>query len=199
MANPNPEPHPENLKPPWKQGDVPNPKGRPSAGINAQEWLNALQDTPEDELRRIASNKQESPIKRGAANRLLLFIERTDLADFEEVLDGAQSLKQVRESGINTEVLKKVKVKTRTIPGRNNEADTIEVEREIELHNRSGEEFDRICDRTDGKPNQRMTHDGDIGLRTQADGLSEADQIIGELRKLLGAAAERADQDPPAT
>lgn len=141
-----------NLRPPWKPGQSGNPKGRPSASITIEEWINvfAAERLTEDQLRAIARGKNEDWTRRTAADRALKTFETGDLADFEEVLDGEKKLHELRTAGVNTEIVKKCKTKRRTL-----DDGTVEVEREIELHNRSGEEFDRVMDRTGGKPMQR--------------------------------------------
>ena len=62
----------------------------------------------------------------------------------------------------------------------------------------AGAEVDRICDRTDGKPQQRVELKHDGTLRTVADGQSEATRLLGEIGEALGAgpAATPAGQDP---
>ena len=70
--------HPDamkHLKPPWKKGESPNPRGRPKLGASFIEWLYILGDQnedgtakfPEGELRKIAANKWAAPMKRTAA------------------------------------------------------------------------------------------------------------------------------------
>ncbi len=84
-------------------------------------------------------------------------MEAGDIADFEPVLDGQMSLRELRTAGICTTVVKKVKTKKRSIPQGPDKEPIEEVEREIELHDRSGREFDRVLDRTDGKANQTIS------------------------------------------
>jgi hypothetical protein len=130
-------------------------------------------DVTEDELRKIAADRKESPARRGAAVRVIRYMERGDLADFQRFLDGTSDLKHLRDNGIYTDIVKKVKSKKRTIPGPEGSPPTIELEREIELHDRSGEDFDRICDHTDGKATQRVEVTGppNINLTINIPGL----------------------------
>lgn len=143
----------------WKPGESGNPKGRPSIGSSIQECLNDLGQrgmTRADWLK-VARDEKEDGVRRIAAERLLRATEFGDLADFEQVLEGEQTLGAARAKGLNTEVIKKIKVRTTT------KDDYTEVTREIELHDRSGQDFDRIMDRTVGKPTQAIdvTSNGD--------------------------------------
>ena len=56
-----------------------------------------------------------------------------DVADFEPYLQGGMSLEAMRDAGLNTALIRKVKVKSRILPGE--EAET-EIDREIELYSR---------------------------------------------------------------
>lgn len=142
-----------------KPGEVRNPNGRPPAGLKLKEWLNifASQSLGEDELRAIAKDKTASWDKRAAACRALRTLENPDLAEFEGYVAGQKTLDELRQAGIDTTAVKKVKERrqvTRCIADGKQLEET--VTREIELHDRAGEDFDRICDRTDGKPKQSM-------------------------------------------
>lgn len=152
----------------YKPGQSGNLKGRPrkAAGLSVQEQINVLaeKDPTEKKLREIAKSKEAGWTLRTAASRMLRTLEAGDLADFSPYLDGTSSLVELRDDGINTELVKKAKVKTRTFGERGSE--TIEVEREIELSDRAGADFDRIMDRTIGRAAQQvsMTHDGEVKI-----------------------------------
>lgn len=154
------------LKPPYKPGQSGNPAGRKSAGAYLREELNSLvyAQLTEDQVRRIARNKKESINRRAAAERILRLVEVGDLADFAGLLRGENSLEDLRGMGINTEVVKKFKQKTRKeVTGAGEDADVEEIiEREIELFDRAGLDFDRIADQTAGKPMQPTEHTGEI-------------------------------------
>lgn len=136
-----------NLKP-AKPGEVRNPKGRKTAGATIREWINSLaeQGLSEAKLRKVARDRKLPWPKRAAAERILRTLEVGDLADMEAVLHGDQTLQDLRGSGVNTEVIKKIKVKVRTDSEGNQE-----VERELELYDRAGVDFDRVIETTDGK------------------------------------------------
>ncbi len=143
---------------PIKPGEIRNPAGRPSAGRSVKEKMNdlALKNMTEDELRAISKNKKKGWTERAAAERMLRCLESPDIADFEPVLDGQSSLREMRAEGFDTSAIKKVKVKKRSVPQEKGPP-IEETERDIELHNRGGSELDRIMDRTEGKPMQEIT------------------------------------------
>ena len=150
----------------WAQGQSGNPAGRPkTAGASVQEHMNAIAaaDLSELDIRKIARDKSLPWSRRAAAERMLRTLETGDIADFAGWQRGENNLEDLRAMGINTEVVKKIKQKTRKvpIPGGKGEIEEI-VEREIELHDRAGADFDRVMDRTLGKPTQAMdlTSDG---------------------------------------
>jgi len=182
----------------FKPGQSGNPAGRKTAGASLQEWLNRLaeQDLTEAALRRIARDEKLGWTKRAAAERILRLLEAGDLADFAGLLSGEHKLEDLRGLGINTEVVKKFKQKTRkqvTGVGEERQVEEI-IEREIELHDRAGADFDRICDRTEGRPRQSVTHDGDLGLRTLEEGATEAGKILADLRKRFGITDEHGEE-----
>lgn len=145
---------------PVKPGEARNPKGRPSAGATIREHINGMiqGDLSQGDLELVAQDQQLPAARRIAAQRILLAMEYGDQADFDDWLTGAKSLKDLKREGVNTAIVKKAKVK-RTVTEFGES-----VEREIELHSRSGEDVDRIFDRTEGKSIARVEHSGDIGL-----------------------------------
>jgi hypothetical protein len=137
----------------WKPGQSGNPKGRPRAGASIREYINALVASvrTEDELRRVARDQRAPWRRRAAAERVLRMLEHGDIADFQAVLDGTATLAQLRDAGVNTEVVKKLRYSRGVV--------------EIELHDRGGREFDRIMDRTEGKASRAATADDSL-IRT---------------------------------
>lgn len=140
-----------------------------------KEWLNTFcaQGLTEPDLRAIAKDKSVPWAKRAAAERALRTIEAPDLADFEDFVSGSVSLEDLRAKGIDTGVIKKVKERrqvTRSVESGKALEET--VTREIELHDRAGEDFDRVSDRTDGKPAQSktVTHQGPGGGPVEIEG-----------------------------
>jgi hypothetical protein len=141
----------------FKLGESGNPAGRKPAGLYVKEHINLLvgADATESQLRVLAKDPDEPCSRRMAAIRILRSIESGDLADFEDLISGKVDLKTLREKGISTDVVKKFKQKSRVVPVGDGETEEV-VEREIELHDRSGDDFDRILDRTIGKPSQAV-------------------------------------------
>lgn len=149
----------------WRPGQSGNPGGGRSAGTTLREWINLFcnNSLKESDLRKIARDKAEPWPRRAAAERVLRTMEAGDLADMQAWLDGEADLKGLRRGGINTEVIKRAKIKRKIVYVDKNSGETTEVEeREIELHDRAGLDFDRIADRTEGKPTQRLEVDAQI-------------------------------------
>lgn len=109
------------------------------------------QGLPESELRRIANDPVADWTRRAAAIRIIRTLEAPDLADYEPVLDGSMALPELRTTGVNTAAVKKLKTRTRT-----DKDGGTEIEREIELYDRSGDDFDRVMDQTKGRPQQSI-------------------------------------------
>lgn len=160
----------------WKPGQSGNPSGARSAGWSIIEWFNQLEETPEDELEKIARDKRGKPNKRAAAIRWLdLLAASGEISDFEDYCNGTLSLKELKDAGIPTRLLKKVKAKMRKIPGTDGQT---EAEREIELHDKAGQIVDQIIDRTVGRAVSRQ----EVKLDANAD----ASRLIAELREKAG-------------
>ncbi len=96
-------------------------------------------------MRKIAFDDDE-PIARSTAARQWLETRGEDIANLEPFLRGESSLKALRASGVNTLMLKKASIKRDAEGG---EHITVEVRD-------GGAALDRIADRTEGKPTQRL-------------------------------------------
>lgn len=150
-----------NCKPPletrFQPGQSGNPEGRKTAGATIKEHINSLSnaDLSEAELRKIARDKEQPWTRRAAAERILRTLEAPDISDFAGLLRGEDALEDLRAMGVNTEPIKRFKQKTRkvAVPGQPGEVEEV-IDREIELFDRAGDEFDRVCDRTSGRPQQ---------------------------------------------
>lgn len=183
----------------FRPGQSGNPKGRPTAGATAREHLNALAAAglTEAQLRRIATDPKADGIRRSAAVRILRTFEHPDPADMEDMLDGRVTLRQLRQRGFNTSAIRKVKVKTRTLRDAEGNDAGVEVEREVELHDRSGAEFDRVFDRTEGRPRQQVdVTSGDEPIKYPADGAVAAADLLARVAGRLGVDAGGAGRDP---
>ena len=135
----------------WPPGVSGNPAGRKTAGAYIKEWINILANCEISELRKLAHDQSIPAAKQIAAQRLYRAAEDPDLADFETLTDGTQNPSDLRRQGVDTSVIRKCKSKRRTIPN-GDDTPIVEIEMEIELHNRGGEEFDRVMENTHGKP-----------------------------------------------
>lgn len=126
----------------FKRGQMGNPTGSTNptkiAITKAMHAMGAA-DLTEEELRMVAKDRNIGFIRRAAANQLLRIMERPDLADYEGWLQGQADLRDLRNDGHDTSLIKKAKVKHRMTPGGEEF-----VEREIELHDRAGESWDRL-------------------------------------------------------
>lgn len=136
----------------FKPGVSGNPEGRKTAGATIKEHINSMAEAEltEDAIRKIARGKDEPFPRRMAAERILRAMEVGDLADFLPLIKGEKNIDEMRQGGSNTEVVKKLKWGKHGI--------------EIELFDRSGEDFDRVMDRTAGKPNQAVEVSGGVGV-----------------------------------
>lgn len=137
----------KNLRP-WKKGQSGNPKGpgpvggmtRFMAGLYARKHLTCTI------LRKIIKDPKGDPRQQQAALHILQGREYADVADYEPFLEGEKTLTRLRESGVDTMVIKKV-VNKPTEHGR---------ERALEFHDRSREATNLIFDRCEGKPAQAV-------------------------------------------
>ena len=144
----------------WRPGQSGNPAGRPrSAGATAAEWLNTFcaQDLTDADLRKIVRDRRTPHHKRIAAERLMHQL-RPRMADYEGLVDGTKTLADLEREGIDTSLVKKLKTR-QELDAKGN---VVAVTRELELHNVAGEEFDRVADRTEGKPGQSVQVTGDM-------------------------------------
>lgn len=178
--------HPGNAKnlKPWPKGVSGNPAGRKNGGAYLSELLNSYLcgDVTEPQIRKIINDVKVPIPRRAAARRCLLLIENPDMADFATLIDGVETLEEVRSRGIDTSQIRKLKHKAFTT-----EDGTTEKSCEIELHDRSGENFDRICDRTNGRPRQELevNTDGNLELRTADSRADAAAAMLNRLESVL--------------
>lgn len=148
----------KNLAPKIKPGQRLNQNRTHNVGATIRMWMNALSqgDKSEDDLMTLARDRRCPVAKRAAAQQLIRMVTVGDLADMESALDGEQSLRDLRTSGVNTQVIKKAKKRIMRSP----DGEKIGEEIEIELKDTAGQEFDRVVDHTDGKAIQRQEISG---------------------------------------
>lgn len=150
-----------NLRP-WQPGQSGNPKGRPkNLGATVLEHLNGLgaAGLTKQQLEAIRDDETEGFVKRAAAVRAIRLIEAPDIADYSDLITGRKTLKQLRRTGVSTAAIKKLK----PVPDKDGGL----LGYEVELRDTSGQEFDRLLDRTDGKPVQRIVEDVKLPVRVE--------------------------------
>lgn len=160
-----PQPHGGVLHP-FQPGQSGNPAGRPpNGGRSLRERCNDFlhQGLLEAQLVKIAKNKKAPPVDRAAAIRILRQLEDPDLADFTPLLNGKKSLAQLRATGVRTNTIKKFKQKSRMVPDGKDGYEEV-IEREIELHDRSRDEFKLLVEQTDGTPEQTISVNNEVHI-----------------------------------
>jgi hypothetical protein len=173
----------------FQPGESGNPKGRKTLGAYVTEWLNAFsfRKVNRRTLLRIARSRKADPNMIIAAGRMLAMMDRPDLADFEPLVDGQLSLRELRAQGVDTSQLKRWEPKkTKTTIRKQGEADVEEEtsEAKIELFDRAPQAFDAVLDRTDGQPGQSLRITGSVEhVRTI--------RVVGNLGPAFAAAVAR--------
>jgi hypothetical protein len=94
----------------------------------------------------------KAPQPKRAAAQQMLHARMPQMADYENLVNGTKTVTELAAEGIDTSLIKKLKVRQEL----DREGNVTAVTRELELHNLAGEALDRICDRTDGKPTQAL-------------------------------------------
>jgi hypothetical protein len=139
--------------------------GRKSIGASVREWLSALDGEPRDVLERIARSRVEPASRVMAAQALLRAIDRADPEEFEDVIGGKRTLKELRAAGVPTRGIKRMKL---------NAAGGLD----IELRSDERDDAAFIVDHTDGKAIQRIATDSPPMLAVQ---ISVPGLSVGEL------------------
>ena len=156
----------ENLKP-AQPGEVRNPEGRKTAGAYIKEHVNSMacRKLTKKQLRKIIADEDEDWTRVAAAEQALRSMESPDIADFQEVVRGTKTPDDLRKAGIDTAAIKKYTIGKKGIS--------------VELHNRAGESFDRVVEKTDGKDPQAVdVTSGNKPLSTDA-ALTQALTLLG--------------------
>lgn len=172
----------------FKPGQSGNPAGRPAAGASLREWVNTFDQKKlsRQQLLAIARDDSQPFARQAAAIRCLRTTENPNMADFEPLLRGTQTLEELAKAGVDTSLVKRIKERRKAVV-EDDEHIADEIERDIELHDRGGEEFDRICDRTDGKPRQVVdVHAKPAVIRTPAEAEAAVDTILARIAQIIG-------------
>ena len=138
---------------------TPNLNGKPkNVGLTIIENLNTWADRRlvRRDLENIARSNDATFSEVIGAVQALHASEYTDMADFEELCEDGMTLKKLRDLGVNTAAVKKLRVKTTSRTTHDGET-IVETTKEVELHERATESFREIMDRTNGKAIQQMT------------------------------------------
>lgn len=120
-------------------------------GAAVKEHMNAMRDRTTAELLKISRDPTTGSAKACAANRILNSRERPTLSDFQPFIRGEKTLDELDASGVDTSVIKRIKVKTFT-----GEDGVERVEREIELFDRARLESEFVVHESDGTPTQTI-------------------------------------------
>lgn len=145
---------------PVQKGEKRNAPGRRTFGTYVKEHINSMAcqlDNGNLTWADIATKaKTGEGNERIAAVQLMQMVERADMADYEPAINGEKTLKEIREDGINTALIKRVRQRRITTTDEKGNQ-VVEITRDLELHDRAGEAFTRLLDQTDGKPGQAPT------------------------------------------
>jgi hypothetical protein len=163
-----------------------SPKGSLNGGKRVTDfWHHGLTELSMAEVKRIMRKGRTHGERVAAAH--LLHAYPADPADFEPLVNGTKTLRQLRNAGIDTTQIKKVEPVI-------NEAGEV-VGYKVEFFDRSGAALDRILDRTLGKPTT-VIEGGDNPLRILSAGVpAEALNLPPELLyQILVAAEQHASQ-----
>jgi hypothetical protein len=147
-----------------KPGERRNPGGRRPAGASIREWYNILaadENMTPAALREIVNDPKSHWTKIAAAQQALDTAERPNMATFEKVRAGEETIEEAHNRGLPTDQIKKFKLKVRATREKSGNIVT-ETESEIELHERASNAIDRLHDRTEGKPVQAIDLDANI-------------------------------------
>lgn len=155
-----------NLGPAWTSETAP---ARKTVGAAIKVWMNhfSTQDLSSQEVAEIYRDEKAPLTKRLAAKRLMRAMEDPDMADYEPVLEGEISLRDLRASGVDTTLVKKMKIREKTTTGEDG-GETREVTRELDLHDRSLDEVRTIMDYTEGRPAQQIAVSGAVTIAAVA-------------------------------
>lgn len=98
----------------YAPGHSGNPAGRPRrGGRSVREWINALQDHTAPQLRRIAGNDKLPANQRAAATQWLAAIKPLpDIADYEGLLTGKETLDDLKTRGVDTQAIRAFRSRT---------------------------------------------------------------------------------------
>jgi hypothetical protein len=155
---------------------TPYPKGKSgfagkhnTAGAIIKNYFNGLarRKVSSVRLRTIIADEGKPHLLRSAAEQLLHSRSATTLADFDPWIKGDKSLTELRDAGIDVSLVKSASVSKDGI-------------RRIELHDRAGQNMDRMMDQTTSRPKTEVSVTYEP--RTESERETARDSILARIR-----------------
>lgn len=156
----------------FKKGQSGNAGGSPTVGAIVKNYFNRLarHKISTARLRSLIANEKKPHLLRAAAEQLLHTRGATTLADFDPWMRGEKTLKELYDAGVDVSLVKTASISDKGA-------------RRIELHDRSGQNMDRLMDQTSSRPKQEIhvTHEP----RTESEREAARDSCLARIRGRL--------------